>query len=243
MRSLVSIALVLAGCGSSTPPAECPPCAESTGAVAVQPQPQPDPEPEQEPDQPIEEPPGPLVNVGECELDWLPPGIVEDVPAEATEQLVEIVRAWIADPTISPPAIDSRQGILHAKSEDDLGADPPYPTHTQPGSGRACSSESIWLRDHLRAELARQASEDYGGVTCQKNVCCFSGMEYQSDGVVVFRQMPAAEGNPPWVLRASYEVAEAVIGEEYIRANRAYVARELTRLLRGSCPREPAGFQ
>ena len=222
------------GCGAHAP---CEPCAGDPAASAQPTSSAPAPEGVGSDDGA-----GPRVAVGTCDVGWLPPEVVIETTPEDTEALAAALRTWLGAGAVRDLRIDLRRGIVHAKSEDDLGADPPYPTRTGAQSTLACGVESEWLADHVRATFARQASPDFGGVACQGNVCCFSGMEYMSSGMLVARR-ETIDGATRWVLDAYVEVADAALGPEAIAANRAYVADALLRERRGTCPGEPAGLR
>lgn len=221
------------GCGAHAP---CEPCADPAATSARTAPSEP------EPALGSDDHGGPTVTVGACDVGWLPPGVVIETTPEDTEALAAALRTWLGAGAVRELRIDLRRGIVHAKSEDDLGADPPYPTRTGAQSTLACGVESEWLADHVRATFARQASPDFGGVACQGNVCCFSGMEYMSSGVLIARR-ETIEGTTHWVLDAYVEVADAALGAEAVAANRAYVAAALARERRGTCPGEPAGLR
>ena len=191
---------------------------------------------------PAHEPAGPEVVVGSCDVGWLPADIVTDVPAQETESLAETMRAWLAEGAMREVFVDRQRGVAFAKSEDDLGADPPYPTHTQAQSELVCGVSSRWLTDHVRARFSLSASPDMGGVTCEKNVCCTPGMEFVSNAILVARRTTVND-EPRWTLDAYVEIAQAALGEEYVERNRRYVSRELTRHRRRTCPGEPPGIQ
>ncbi|MFT5357398.1 MAG: hypothetical protein ACI9KE_004633, partial [Polyangiales bacterium] len=142
------------------------------------------------------------VVAGECALSAIPAGLIEETTAEQNEVVIALVRDWVngkRNPWLSPS-----EGILFAKSEDDLGGDPPHPTWTQEQGTRACGHQTLWLRDRLLALLRLHADPEYGDpIQCSGNVCCYSDLgEYDSRGGVVFSQ--EGEG---WRLRAGYEVA------------------------------------
>lgn len=252
-RSLPVLAIlcasIVAGCGSSTgertergvaPPAE--------PVVAPPPEPEPvAPPPPEGPSTEIEPPPSeasaePRVTIGECDVGWLPPGTVVDTTPEETETLAQAMREWLGEGAVRELLVDTRRGIVFAKSEDDLGADPPYPTRTQAQSTLACGVTATWLTDAIRNRFARAASPDFGGVVCQDNVCCYPGMEYLSRGIVIARRETVAD-TPRWILDAYVEVAEAALAEEPAARNREYVARALERERRRTCRDEPAGYQ
>ncbi len=184
----------------------------------------------------------PQVTVGACDVGWLPEGTVVDVSPEETESLAEAMRQWLDEGAVRELLVDTRRGIVFAKSEDDLGADPPYPTRTQAQSTLACGVSAGWLTDSIRSDFARAASPDFGGVTCQDNVCCYPGMEYASRGILVARRETVAD-TPRWILDAYLQVAEAALGEEHVTRNREHVARALERERRLRCRGEPVGYQ
>lgn len=179
------------------------------------------------------------VRVGECSTDWLPPGVVRDVPPEHTEELVALLRAWLSEEPLDRPRIDLPRGVAFAKSEDDVATDPPHPSWTAAQGLRACGLTARWLHAHLADMFALGAR--HGGVRCQGNVCCMAGMEHVSTrGIVLRRELE--HDQPVWVLESAYEVAEGTLRDDVVARNRREVARELGRLAAGACPGEPPGL-
>jgi hypothetical protein len=230
-----ALALVLAfGCGTGAPASEpvvcapcpqCPPVPESGGSEVAP------PETPEEGD--------PAVAAGECDASWLPPGLAADVDEAATLRLVEMVRGWIASRDL--PGVDVAAGVVYAKSEDDVGADPPYPSFLGREGTLACGRSAVWLRDRARSLLQLHADPEMGdGVRCSENVCCYTALgEYDSSGTFVFDMRP----DERIVLRAIAIVADnGTLGEEYVRGERGYVTSELARRSRERCRGEPAGI-
>lgn len=224
-KRTVTIALLLAltSCGAT----QSPPAAVSREQADVQPR--------------MSEPAAPVVRVGECPIDWLPPGVVRATSGDETEELAAQIRSWLEDGH-ALPRVELVRGIVFVKSADDEGADPPYPVSSAAASLRACGLTATWLRAHLRSIFASAAGPDMDGVTCDRNVCCVAGMEYVPNRAIVFRRI--TEGDEAvWIIESTYEVAEATLSEERVTENRRYVAGELTRLAQGSCPGEPPGLR
>ena len=227
MRRALALILVLAGCTPAVPPPAAP--CQRDGR----------------PPERIEEAPESTegqVRAGECETDWLPEGTVVDLSDAEANELIEAMARWLGGDVSAQPRIDLERGVVFAKSEDDEGRDPPYPSTSSEASMLACGLTARWLRDHVRSVFALAAQPDMGGVTCDENVCCFQGMEFVSDRAIVLRRVTEGAA-PAWVLVSAHEVAEAALGEPYATSNRRYVARELTRRAGERCPGEPAGMQ
>jgi hypothetical protein len=235
MRLVPAFVLLACACGNDTtaapasalcaPCPECPttPAESATGSEVVE-----EPTPAE----------GPLVVAGTCDTSWLPPGLVTDVDDAATLRLVETVRRWIERDDL--PGIDVATGVIYAKSADDTGADPPYPSFVGREGVLACGHNARWLRDHARGLLALHAAPDMGeGVHCTENVCCYAALgEYDSSGTLVFD----LREDERVVLRALAIVADnGTLGEDYVRSERQFVTGELGRHARGRCRGEPPG--
>lgn len=224
MRRTLALTLVLAGCTPAVPPpaAPCPrdelPPIEDASGMELR------------------------VRAGECETDWLPEGTVVDLSDAEAQALIEAMARWLAGDVSARPRIDVERGVAYAKSADDEGRDPPYPSTSGEASMLACGLSARWLRDHVQRVFAFAAHPDIGGVTCDENVCCFEGMEFVSDRAIVLRRVTEGESEG-WVLVSAHEVAEAALGEPYATANRRYVASELTRRAGERCAGEPPGFE
>lgn len=230
----LSIALCLAACGSPASPAttpeplSCPPTESVECPVEA-------PVVVEAPPADEEEPTERQVIAGECDLDAIPAAMLEETTPEQNEAIITAVREWVNGE--SAPWVVAREGILFAKSEDDLGGDPPHPTWTQEQGERACGVQTLWLRDRLLAQLRLHAHPEYGSpIQCTGNVCCYSALgEYDSGGGVVL----SSQGDG-WRLRAGYEVAiNGTIGGEHAGEMSEQVKRRLQRLLRGRCAGEP----
>lgn len=211
-------------------------------------EPAPDPEPVAEAEPPPEPDPEPApapvpafeyeVAVGECDLRGVPERYREEVTEEQTAELAERVRGWL-ETGDNGFGFAARQGIAFAKSEDDQGADPPYPSWSSAQGVHACGVEARWLAASLRGTFAAHGGEyGNGPVTCQGNVCCYLARgEYDSAGGAVFTR---ARGR--WELRAVYQVADnGTLGGEYVTSNYQTIHRHLSRMARRQC-REPAGL-
>ncbi len=224
--------LALASCGSTTSPAATP----GTTARAACPE-------HVAPPQDSQRSSPPNVRVAACSVDWLPPGVVRDVPTEQTDELAVLVREWLAPRPRVAPRIDLQGGIVFAKSADDSGADPPHPRSTAATGEHVCGLHAVWLRAHLRSTFALAASHDADAVRCHQNVCCVPGMEYVSDRAIVFRRVES-EGAPAfWVIDSAYEVAEASLRDDVVTANRRDVAGRLARHAESTCAGEPPGYR
>lgn len=176
------------------------------------------------------------VRVGECDLAAIPAALIEETTPEQSQAVVAAIQAWVNGH--GAPWLLPREGILFAKSEDDLGADPPHPTWTREQGTRACGQQTLWLRDRLLAQLRLHGSADYGSpIQCTGNVCCYSALgEYDSGGGIVM----SSQGDG-WRLRAGYEVAiNGTVSTEHAGGVNEQVKRRLQRLLRGRCAGEPA---
>jgi hypothetical protein len=176
------------------------------------------------------------VATGTCNLEAIPAELLLDLSDAEAKALTEFVGQWLAG--VSAPPIAWRKGIAFAKSEDDSGADSPYPTAVNAQSLLVCGLAQKWLRSHLELELAERGRGD-GGIACQRNVCCWlPRMEFDSGGAVVFGR--PAEPTGAWVVRAAAEVADnGALDAATVAANRAKVRRGLAGLLHETCRGEP----
>lgn len=240
MRLLPLFILALGACHSA-PTTTCPgPAADP--APTSEPAPEPveaEPSPEPEPVEAEPEPPEPAIEVvaGECDLRGVPERFREEVGADQSAELVERVRAWLAG--ARGFGFDPRRGIAFAKSEDDQGADPPYPSWSAAQGVHACGVQGRWLVSSTRGAFATRGGEyGSGPITCQGNVCCYLATgEYDSAGGAVFTRR-----RDRWELRAVYQVADnGTLGEQYIADGYQTVNRHLTRLARRQCD-EPRGL-
>lgn len=227
MRRALALTLVLAGCAPALPPTAAP-CPHEERLP-------------ERPEGPAEPSARLTVRAGACETDWLPEGTVVDLPDAEAQALIEAMARWLEGDASAQPRIDLERGVAFAKSEDDEGRDPPYPSTSAAASVLVCGLSARWLRDHVQRVFALAAQPEMGGVTCDENVCCFEGMEFVSDRAIVLRRVTEGEA-AGWVLVSAHEVAEAALGEPRVTANRRYVAGELARRAAERCP-EPPGLQ
>ena len=227
-----------AACHSPAPTTTCPEpvAAEPEPAVCPEPvaasEPEPELEPEAEPESEFE------VVVGECDLRGVPDRYREEASEAQTAELAERMQGWLET---GDNGFDfaPRRGVAFAKSEDDQGADPPYPSWSEAQGVHACGVQARWLAASLRGVFAAHAGEyGNGPITCQGNVCCYLARgEYDSAGGAVFTR-----DRDRWELRAVYQVADnGTLGTEYITSGYETVNRDLTRIARRQC-REPAGL-
>ena len=183
--------------------------------------------------QPVDDPPeqSPMTVAVEepTEATWLPPGYVEDISREKTEELASFLEDWRKGE--DSPAIDYRRGIIFAESDEDRGDDGPYPKSADAEAFRACGSQALWLRQYLTQRLQTQE------LSCSNNVCSYPGMEYAPSGTLVFRQL--ADGR--WAIVAWTQVFEAALAEDVVDKNYRDVIAGLIRLRDQRCPGEPAG--
>lgn len=211
----------------SCPPAESVEC--------PQPEPATEPVAATTPDEPADER---VVVAGACDLSAIPAALIEETTPEQNDAIIAAIHSWVNGQ--SAPWLIPREGILFAKSQDDLGADPPHPTWTREQGERACGVQTLWLRDRLLAQLRLHADPGYGNpIQCTGNVCCYSALgEYDSGGGIVM----SSQGDG-WRLRAGYEVAiNGTVSTEHASGVNEQVKRRLQRLLRGRCAGEPAAL-
>jgi hypothetical protein len=184
--------------------------------------------------EPIEPAPGPAVLRGSCGAASLPPGYHTPLDAAGEQKLVHAVATWLRDAHGygDTPRIEHRRGVAFIESEEDRGDDPPYPRSAAPEATRVCGTAARWLRADLHDELHHR-----GELTCEDNVCCYGGMEYQPSGLVVFRDLGGT-----WVLDTWVSVYRSALGEHVVAANERHLTRSLRRLAAdGGCRNEPPG--
>lgn len=254
----VVLALVAASCGATPAPAlECPETPAPAAVVvppAVAAAPPATPAPTPPPATPAVAPPSgsgeeeeeprvprPVSRVGECNVGWLPAGMVTDLAPEQTARLASLMLAWMRDAPGIAPTIDWQRGIVHATSADYTVDEGPHPTAAAAQSSLACGQHAVWLAHHARELLRQHADEQDGGITCQENVCCFQAlMEYDRGGVLVFRARP----RDGWALGAVAVVDDGdSLEEDAAAANRRFIAGRLARHARGRCRGEPAATE
>lgn len=232
-RALLS--LLLFACGTAPPSAACPRCATCAEAAPSTVEPAP-PDAPPSPDLEVRDEAHAVVEAGACDLRGVPESMRVALDAEASERLARRVEGWLNEQGgfVATP----RAGVLFAKSEDDLGADPPYPTHVLAQGVHACGVSARWLVSASRATMRARAGADVGPVRCQGNVCCYSARgEYDSAGGVVFAQ--SEHGH--FVIRAVYQVADnGTLGAEFVAEQYRVVHDHLARLRGQACRAEPA---
>ncbi|HTJ42195.1 MAG TPA: hypothetical protein VL463_08865 [Kofleriaceae bacterium] len=153
---------------------------------------------------------------------------------EGTSELAHFVDAWLNDPNAEWPVIEYRRGIVFIESAEDRGDDGPYPKSADPEAQRVCGSAAVWLRDHLRKQLA------YTELTCTETECTYPGMEYAPDGRLTFHTIDR-DGAKVWAIDGWTQEYVAGLGEAYARANSDFVERATARLAHTTCPGEPLG--
>jgi len=181
----------------------------------------------------------PQIHRGTCATGLLPPGDVPSVSDDDATALVDQLAAWLARPDEPGPRIAYARGVRFVESEEDRGDDPPYPRSAAPERQRVCGTAATWLRDALRARLARIADARGDGLTCDGAVCCYDGMEYAPDGLIVFRPV-TRDGATVWTLDAWAQVYTRSLSDDVAVRNEGYVRSSLRRLAATSCPGEPA---
>ena len=167
------------------------------------------------------------------ELGWMPKGYVRSADHDTTMMLANVVESWAADDS-NEPRIEYRKGVVFVRSAEDRGDDGPYPRSAAPQDTRVCGEASTWLRAALQKRLANEV------VTCDRNVCSYSGSEYAPDGYLVFREIETDE-ETHWVLEAWVEIYRAGLSPDDAARNRADVVRALRHEQSTSCPGEPDG--
>ncbi|MEM9071976.1 MAG: hypothetical protein AAGE52_25950 [Myxococcota bacterium] len=223
-------ALLLA-CGSNVPRTECP--AESSelpeAAESSDVEPAPSNEVAAEPD------PVFRVEAGRCNLAGVPEAMRVALSEEDAREVRELVSQWMQGR--AGFAIVPRAGIQFAKSEDDSGADPPYPTFVAAQGHQVCGVQTHWLATALRETFRGHSPPEHVPVRCSDNVCCYTAlMEFDSAGGIVLEQLEYG-----WRLQAAYEVADnGTITQETIDANYRVVHDHLRDLASEECAQEPA---
>jgi hypothetical protein len=166
---------------------------------------------------------------------WMPPGYVDDVSRDKTEELAALVQDWLTSPTGSSPVIEFKRGILYIESDEDRGDDGPYPTSAQAEGRRVCGSDAIWMREYIRQRYQNDS------VSCAGNVCTIGGMEYAPTSSLVFKEIGPDEDRR-WALIAWTQVYEAALVQDVVDANYRTVIASMIRLRDTRCSGEPAGF-
>jgi hypothetical protein len=165
---------------------------------------------------------------------WMPPGYIENVSRDQTEDLAAFVQEWLMTDA-DRPAIDYKRGILYVESDEDRGDDGPYPKSAQAEGKRVCGSEAVWMRTYIREQMKN------GGLSCAGNVCTYGGMEYAPTQSLVFKQI-GAEDERRWALIAWTQVYEAALVQDVVDANYRTVIASMIKLRDTRCSGEPAGF-
>ncbi len=163
-------------------------------------------------------------------------GVKTDLNDADAAELVELVTGWMRSQ--DRPRIDARLGVLFAKSEDDLGGEPPYPSFVRESATRACGLSALWLVDHVAQDFRLHGNPQDSGIRCDENVCCFPAMmEYDSSGTATFRK--TSDG--AWVIESYVEMADnGTIGLEHVQQAQARVRAAAARASRQRCAGEPA---
>jgi hypothetical protein len=179
------------------------------------------------------------VERGECNLSGVPESMRIELDDDAAARLVSEVEDWLnQDWNSGEIAIVPRAGIYFAKSEDDIGADAPFPTATQAQGKHACGLEAEWLAAAAqRAMRLRSGMPDRAPARCQGNVCCYSALgEFDSAGGIVFAPLAGDR----FRIKAVYEVADnGTLSTDYIAEQYAVVHAYLNRLSHRVCRDEP----
>jgi hypothetical protein len=166
---------------------------------------------------------------------WMPPGYVEAISRDKTEELAAFVQDWITSDKTMAPSIEYKRGILYIESAEDRGDDGPYPRSAQPEGKRVCGTEAVWLRDYIREQMK------YGSLSCAGNVCTQYGMEYMPTSSFVFKEI-GPEDDRRWTLIAWTQVYEAALVQDVVDANYRSVIANMIKLRDTRCPGEPEGF-
>ncbi len=225
---LVSAALgVLVGCGASAAPL-CP--------EPVAPPPDPATAGPQAGAEPAE--PEPWAIRGECNLAGVPESMRQTLTDEESDALIARMHEWL-ESDWHGFAIPEQTGMLFAKSEDDIGADPPYPRSFLAQGVHACSLEGEWLLAGIKQAFRRHGAPESRNapIACAHNVCCYTALgEYDSAGGIVFARSPNG-----WQVRAAYQAADnGTLMQETIDGSYRVVRGHLERLAEETCAGEPA---
>jgi hypothetical protein len=159
---------------------------------------------------------------------WLPPGYVETLSRDQTDDLATLVEAWMTNH--DQPAIDYKRGVTFVESEEDRGDDGPYPKSAAPEAIHACGSQALWLRDYIQKRIANNE------LSCWNNICSYGGMEYAPSGTLVFKEI-----NGAWTLIAWTQVYEAALVQDAVDKNYRDVIAGLIKLRGAQCAGEPPG--
>ena len=159
---------------------------------------------------------------------WLPPGYVETLASDKTDDLAELVERWMTSHDV--PAIDYRRGIIYVESAEDRGDDGPYPKSAAAEAIHVCGSQALWLREYIQKMIANNE------LSCCNNVCSYGGMEYAPSGTLVFKEIDGQ-----WTLIAWTQVYDAALAQDIVDQNYRDVIAGLIRLRGAQCSGEPAG--
>jgi hypothetical protein len=171
-----------------------------------------------------------FVSFGQVEHSELPAAYLEQVTAEQTQALGELVEHWLRGDNHIP--VSYRRGLVYVESAEDRGDDGPYPRSAEPEAIHACGSQALWLRSYMKQQLSY-----LDHLSCSQNVCSYDGMEYAPIGDLIFHLRPDGE----WELRGWVLNYQAALGEAEQQANSASVHGGLMRLRNKSCAGEPDG--
>jgi hypothetical protein len=179
---------------------------------------------------PVTDPNEPFLSSEPVDVATLPSAYVEQVSAEQTKKLGEVVQAWLQDDGRMP--VSYRRGLVYVESAEDRGDDGPYPRSAEPEAIHACGSQALWLRSYIKSEISYLEH-----LSCTQNVCSYGGMEYAPNGDLIFHLRPDGE----WELRGWVLNYQAALGEAERKANSKSVHDGLMRLRNKTCAGEPDG--
>lgn len=234
MRISLFVWTLAAGCGASQPSAACEACPTCVVAPAAG-----EREEEHVAKESVEvtrDTRHAAVKAGGCSMDGVPEPMRIKLSDEQQQSLLRRVEVWL-NGEFGGLRQKPRAGIYFAKSEDDTGADPPYPTTVAKQSRHACGLEAEWLLSAARQKMRIHAVEPHTSVQCQDNVCCYEAFgEYDSSGGVVLQP----EGGDQWRIEAVYEVADnGALAGDYVQANYKAIREQLDALRKRTCKGEP----
>ena len=179
---------------------------------------------------PDEDRPEPFVSFEQVDHSEMPAAYIEQVTAQQTQQLAELVEQWLKEDGRIP--VSYRNGLIFVESAEDRADDGPYPRTAEPEAIHACGSQSLWLRSYIKSQL-----DFLDHLSCAQNICTYGGMEYAPNGDLIFHLR--ADGD--WELRGWVLNYQAALGEAEQIANSASVHDGLMRLRNKRCAGEPDG--
>jgi hypothetical protein len=182
---------------------------------------------------PDEPPEPPAAVAGEIsELAWVP-GVDSKLSTDDAAELVDFVDSWIRGDGLDP-AIEYRKGVVFAESREDRGDDGPPPRSAEPEAYRLCGTQSVWMRQSLKAAVENNP------LTCSRNVCWYGGSEYTPSGYLLFHRYKTVDDQQTWALDAWIQLYDAALPPTTVHHNENDILELIERLPK-TCKGEPLG--